>query len=379
LGLGNPRGPLLLQVIETQYQPQIFSEARRFTDIGNRVIGSSVHRVIERPKIKEIQPLESKRELHFTIIILMRLPAFVLCLIVFCVCLGAQQQPPASVNGDQPNKITTSVDVVNVVFTVTDDDGRFVKDLTRDQFRILDNNRPPKEITSFEPQTGLPLRVGLLVDASNSIRDRFKFEQQAATDFLQQMLNPDSDKALVLSFDEQYELVQDFTNDIDKLSAGVRKISPGGSTALWDAVYYTCREKLMKEGSSNPVRRVIVLISDGSDTQSHVYKQEAIDMAQRAEVAIYTISTGLGFERGEGDHNLKLLADATGGQAFFPLKIDDVESAFVRIQHELRSQYSISYKPDNFVPNGQYRTISIKTMPESFKVRAKRGYYARKQ
>ena len=379
MGLGNPRGPLLLQVIETQYQPQIFSEARRFTDIGNRVIGSSVHRVIERPKIKEIQPLESKRELHFTIIILMRLPAFVLCLIVFCVCLGAQQQPPASVNGDQPNKITTSVDVVNVVFTVTDDDGRFVKDLTRDQFRILDNNRPPKEITSFEPQTGLPLRVGLLVDASNSIRDRFKFEQQAATDFLQQMLNPDSDKALVLSFDEQYELVQDFTNDIDKLSAGVRKISPGGSTALWDAVYYTCREKLMKEGSSNPVRRVIVLISDGSDTQSHVYKQEAIDMAQRAEVAIYTISTGLGFERGEGDHNLKLLADATGGQAFFPLKIDDVESAFVRIQHELRSQYSISYKPDNFVPNGQYRTISIKTMPKSFKVRAKRGYYARKQ
>ncbi|HEY6250328.1 MAG TPA: VWA domain-containing protein [Candidatus Angelobacter sp.] len=305
-----------------------------------------------------------------------------------CLCASAQTQQQSSVqtqapasstnNQSTPPKITTQVDVVNVVFTVMNDDGKFVKDLTQNQFRILDNNRPPKEITSFEAQTGLPLRVGLLVDASNSVRDRFKFEQQAAIEFVQQSLTPDTDKAMVLAFDEIYEVMQDFTNDIDKLSSGIRKISPGGSTALWDSVYYACREKLMKEGSANPVRRVIVLISDGNDTQSHVYRKEAIDMAQRAEVAIFTISTSLGTNNPDGDHNLRLLADATGGRSFFPVAIQDVETAFVTIQHELRSQYSISYKPQDFVPNGQYRTISIKTIHHDYRVRAKKGYYTRK-
>src|SRR5215471_3445533 len=334
----------------------------------------------------------------------MRIQALFLTLIVCCLCGGQtqSQSPSASPvpsaqaptpqtpsaqqqatpgNGDQPpkTKIVTSVDVVNVVFTVTDDHGRFVKDLAQNQFRILDNNKPPKEITDFEAQTGLPLRVGVLIDASNSIRDRFKFEQQSAIEFVQQSLQPDVDKAMVLSFDEIYEVVQDFTNDLDKLSAAIRNISPGGSTAMRDAVYYTCREKLMKEQSTGPVRRVIILVSDGNDTQSHVYRKEAIDMAQRSETIIYTISTGLGYSNGEGDHNLKLLAESTGGEAFFPIKVTDVADAFARIQRELRSQYSIAYKPDDFVRNGQYRTISIKTVPHDLKVRAKKGYYARMQ
>lgn len=292
-----------------------------------------------------------------------------------------QPQQPAPANGEQSptSKIVTAVDVVNVVFTVQDDAGRFVKDMRRDQFRVLDNNQPPREITSFEAQTGLPLRVGLLIDASNSIRDRFKFEQQAAAEFLQQTLVPESDKAMVESFDEVYEVVQDFTNDLDKLSSSLRKISPGGSTAMWDAVYYACREKLMKLQEPGTARNVIVLISDGNDTQSHVYRQEAIDMAQRAGATIYTVSTNLGFSRSEGDHNLKLLAEATGGQAFFPSTLDDVGTAFVHIQHELRSQYSISYKPQDFVANGQYRTITIKAVHGGFRVRSKKGYYARKQ
>jgi VWFA-related protein len=318
----------------------------------------------------------------------MRTSVLTLVLGVFCLSGGAQQpqvpapqQSPSPASGDQTpaSKIKTQVDIVNVVFTVQDGDGRFVRDLTKDQFRVLDNNLPPKEITSFEAQTGLPLRVGLLVDSSNSIRARFQFEEQAAAEFLQQTLDPDRDEALVESFDEIYEIVQDFTSDIDKLSASLQKIRPGGSTAMWDAVYYACREKLMKEQSPHQVRNVIVLISDGNDTQSHVTRQEAIDMAERAEATIYTISTSLGFTHGDGEHNLKVLAEATGGQAFFPNTIDDVGAAFVKIQHELRSQYSISYKPDNFLPNGQYRTISIKAVHGGFKIRAKKGYYARKQ
>jgi Ca-activated chloride channel homolog len=322
----------------------------------------------------------------------MRLPVLIVTLCLVCLFSGAQQpqpgtspaapqQPtsPGKANLPPGGKIVTAVDVVNVVFTVQDDDGKFVRNLTRDQFRVLDNNLPPKEITSFEAQTGLPLRVGLLIDASNSIRERFKFEQQAATEFLQQTLVPDSDQAMVESFDEIYEVVQDFTNDRDKLAASLRNISPGGSTAMWDAVYYACREKLMKQLNPGPVRNVIVLISDGNDTQSHVLRQEAIDMAQRAEVTIYTISTTLGLSHNDGDHNLQVLADSTGGRAFHPLTLDDVATAFVHIQHELRSQYSISYKPANFQANGQFRTISIKSAHGGYKVRAKKGYYARKQ
>jgi len=323
----------------------------------------------------------------------MRIPALILFFILGGSLLlspqtqpGPGQTPPATPTQSSPTgngqsklpSITTSVDVVNVVFTVVDDNGHFVRDLTPNQFRILDNNKPPREITSFEPQTGLPMRVALLIDASNSVRDRFKFEQQSAIEFVQQSLVPETDKAMVLAFDEIYEVMQDFTNDLDKLSSGIRKISPGGSTALWDSVYYACREKLLKEGSTNPVRRVIVLISDGNDTQSRVYRQEAIDMAQRAEVAIFTISTSLGTTNPDGDHNLRLLADATGGRSFFPVVLQDVETAFVTIQHELRSQYSVSYKPQDFVPNGQYRTISIKTIHHDYKVRAKKGYYTRK-
>jgi Ca-activated chloride channel homolog len=319
----------------------------------------------------------------------MRTPALILLLLSLVCIVGGAQQPqtgkPPAVPAQEPQSpgpvgtITATVDIVNVVFTVQDDEGRYVQDLGRNEFHILDNNKPPREITSFEAQTGLPLRIGLLIDASNSIRDRFQFEQQAATEFLQQTLAPATDKAMVEAFDEQYEVVQDFTNNLDKLSSSIRTISPGGSTALWDAVYYMCREKLLKQQESGPVRNVIVLISDGNDTQSHVFRQEAIDMAQRAGATIYTVSTGLGFSRSEGDGNLRILAEATGGQAFFPAQVREVEESFVHIQHELRSQYSVSYKPDNFLPNGQYRTISIKAAHNGLKVRSKKGYYARKQ
>jgi Ca-activated chloride channel homolog len=319
----------------------------------------------------------------------MRISALILVLGFLCLLSGAQQpqstNPPApaqteqsAANGDQ-TRIVVPVDIVNVIFTVQDDEGRFVQDLKRDQFKILDNNKPPREITSFEAQTGLPLRVGLIIDASNSVRDRLQFEQQAATEFLQQTLDVKSDKAMVESFDEVYEVLQDFTSDLDKLSRSLRTIVAGGSTAMWDAVYYACREKLMKQQNTGPVRNVLVLLSDGNDTQSHVYRQEAIDMAQRADTTVYTVSTNLGFAQTEGDRNLRMLAEATGGQAFFPAALEDVDTAFVHIQHELRSQYSVSYKPDDFIPNGAYRTIFIKPVHAGLKVRAKHGYFARKQ
>jgi Ca-activated chloride channel homolog len=283
---------------------------------------------------------------------------------------------------DAPYKIVARTDEVNVVFTVTDRHGKFVKDLKQHDFRILDNNLPPRQVTSFEAETNLPLRVGLLIDASNSIRDRFLFEQQAATEFLHQIIRPKGDRAFVLAFDEVWDLTQDFTNDLDLLTRGIKIIQPGGGTALWDAVFYACRDKLMKENSgTGPVRKAIILVSDGDDNQSRVLRQEAFEMAQRAGVIIYTISTNITATHTEqGDKNLKLLAEATGGRAFFPFKLEQLNDAFADIQEELRSQYSVSYKPDQFQTNGQYRPIQILASDnKKLHVRAKKGYYVPRQ
>jgi VWFA-related protein len=346
----------------------------------------------------------------------MRIPAVIFTFILLCCVCGAQTQPapapaqqtatpagaqqpadpatPANITGknggdtkndgdtpkDQPLETFRKViDLKNVIFTVTDKHGRFVKDLKKEQFKILDNNKPPKEIINFESQTDLPLRVGLLIDASNSIRERFLFEQQAAGEFLHQIIRPASDKAFVLAFDEVPEVTQEFTSDLDKLTAGIHKIRPGGGTAMWDAVFYACRDRLMKEKSNDPVRRAIILVSDGDDNQSRVLRQEAIEMAQRAEVIVYTISTNLSNIKDSGDHNLQMLADATGGRAFFPFKLQDLSDAFSEIQGELRSQYSVTYKPEDFTANGEYRAIAILAENKKLRVRASKGYYAPKR
>jgi VWFA-related protein len=292
---------------------------------------------------------------------------------------AAGQQQADDVKIEKIPTVRVRTDEVNVVFTVVDKDGRFVRDLKQDQFRVLDNRLPPRQIMNFAAQTDLPLHVGLLIDASNSIRDRFKFEQDAASEFLYEIIRPKTDRAFVLAFDEVVDVTQDFTGDLDKLRTGIKSIRAGGGTALWDAVYYSCRDKLMKEPASSAVRRAIILVSDGDDNESRVYRQEAMEMAQRAEVVIFTISTSLMNNHTKGDENLKALAEATGGRAFFPVKLDDVVAAFTDIQDELRSQYMISYRPDQFVVNGQFRPIQIVADNKKFKVRAKRGYFAPKQ
>ncbi len=327
-----------------------------------------------------------------------------LSVFIFIACLAVAQtqptatQPAASATAQAPktNAVATDPasgadntipietfhsrsDEVNVIFTVTDKHNKFIKDLKQGQFKFLDNNRPPKQIMNFSAETDLPLRVGLLIDASNSIRDRFLFEQDAAISFLHQIIRPKTDKAFVLAFDEVWDLTQDFTGDLDKLTRGVKVIRPGGGTALWDAVFYACRDKLMKEKETGPVRRAIILVSDGDDNQSRVLRQEAIEMAQRAGVIVYTISTNLSNNPDEGDRSLKMLAETTGGQAFFPFKLQDVANAFHDINEELRSQYSVFYKPENFEANGQFRPIQIMADNKKYKVRAKKGYYVPRQ
>ncbi len=285
---------------------------------------------------------------------------------------------PNAATGDDPvTTIRSTTNEVNVVFTVTDKHGRRVTDLKQGDFRVLDDNKPPEEIRSFHAETNLPLQVGLLIDASNSVRDRFKFEQQSAIEFLNQTIHPRSDQAFVVGFDVTPEVAQDFTDNTERLAHGVHELRPGGGTALYDALYFACRDKLLKAPKADRVRRVIILLSDGDDNQSHVSREEAIQMAQRAEAIVYTISTNVSGTKGTGDKVLERIADATGGRAFFPFQIRDVANDFAEIQDELRSQYAVSYKPADLKADGHYRTIEIVANDrKNFRVRARRGWYA---
>jgi Ca-activated chloride channel homolog len=279
-------------------------------------------------------------------------------------------QTPAAV-------IRSNVNEVNVVFTVTDKHNHYVKDLKAADFKVLDNRMPPATVRNFSSETNLPLRVGLLVDSSNSIRDRFRFEQQAAIEFLNQIIHPDRDQAFVLGFDTTPEITQDFSGNTEKLANGVRMLRPGGGTAMYDAVYGACRDKLQKtQSTQGGLRRAIILLSDGEDNQSRVTRDDAIEEAQRAEVIIYTISTNVSGTKSRGDKILEAMADSTGGRAFFPFKIEEVSDAFSQIQEELRSQYAISYKPADFLSDGKYRSIDIESLNKKYKVRSRKGYFA---
>ena len=275
--------------------------------------------------------------------------------------------------------IRRTVNEVNVVFTVTDKHGHYVKDLKRNDFRIIDDAKPATEISSFRAEADLPLDVGLLIDASNSVRDRFKFEQESAIEFLNQTIRRKYDQAFVVGFDVTPEVSQDFTDDTEKLSMGVRMLRPGGGTALYDALYFACRDKLLKVPHTGPVRKAVILLSDGDDNQSHVTREEAIEMAQRAEVIVYTISTNLSGTGSHGDKVLQRIADATGGRSYIPFQLTEVANAFAAIQEELRSQYAISYKPAEFRADGRYRTIEILAQEKGLHVRSRRGYYAPSQ
>ncbi len=283
---------------------------------------------------------------------------------------------------DDSDAVTTIhklVQEVNVVFTVSDKHGRFVKDLKQADFKVLDDKKPPVQIVNFASETNLPLRVGLLVDASNSVRDRFRFEQDSAIEFLNEIIRPHFDRAFVIGFDTTPEVTQDFTDNTEYLSKGVRALRPGGGTALYDAVYFACRDKLLKAQQTGPTRKAIILLSDGEDNQSRVTREEAIEMAQRAEVILYTISTNVSGVKMRGDKVLERMAEATGGRAFFPFRIQDVSNAFSEIQDELRSQYVLAYKPADFTADGHFRSIDIIAADrKGLQVRARKGYFAPK-
>jgi VWFA-related protein len=276
--------------------------------------------------------------------------------------------------------IKLGVNEVNLIFTVADKHGHYNPNLKQSDFALLDDQKAPARVNAFHQQINLPLRVGVVIDASTSIRTRFQFEQQSATEFLLQILKARSDRAFVMGFDVTPSVTQDWTNNIDALETGVNRLRPGGGTALFDAVYTACRDKLLDVSrGQEPVRKAMVLISDGDDDQSRVRPDEAIKECQRAETIIYAVSTNWTPSRGLGDKVLTQMAEETGGQVFFPPSVEEMSNSFHAIGEELRSQYALTYTPADFKYDGAFRTIYLYCNDRRYQVRAKKGYFAPRQ
>src|SRR3984885_11081801 len=224
--------------------------------------------------------------------------------------------------------IKTRVNEVNVLFIATNKHGKFVRNLDEKDFAILDDHKPPQSIVNFRRETDLPIELGLLIDTSGSVRGRFDFEQDAAVTFLQNTVRPNFDKAFVVGFNGQSKMMQSFTDNAALLSAAVHRLQDGGGTALYDAIYRACHDNLIKDREDHPSRRAIVVVSDGEDNQSSYSETQAIEMAQRAEVIVYAISTDDSGLVLRGDKVLQRIADATGGRAFFPYRMKDIKNSF---------------------------------------------------
>jgi len=307
----------------------------------------------------------------------------------------APSQEPAQQSGQ---KIGVRVNLVDVLFTVLDRRNKLVPALEKTDFKIFDD-KLPQEIRYFSKQSDLPLRIGILLDTSNSIRDRIKFEQDASINFLFTVLRRNKDEAFAMTFDDEPQIIQPFTGDAGALRDQITKTRAGGGTAIYDAIYEACVKELShppRPPGDQPdvVRRVMVLISDGEDNLSNHTRTEAIEMAQRTSVVIYTISTSIQwisltqnnepaksgdrkYHLTDGDKILQELAEETGGRSFYPYHVDDLDQSFQDIGDELRNQYSIAYLPNNYVLDGRYHKIRIE-VPEhkGYQVRARRGYFA---
>jgi Ca-activated chloride channel homolog len=330
--------------------------------------------------------------------------------LLFAAASGHAQQPapqapqaPATPPASQPpaqsdQTLRIRVNLVDVLFTVLNRRNKLVPDLEKSDFKVFDENKP-QEIRYFSKQSDLPLRIGMLLDTSNSIRDRLKFEQEASTNFLFSVIRRGRDEAFAMTFDDEPQIIQPFTGDAGMLRDQIVKTRAGGGTAIYDAIYNACSNQLShppRPPGDQPdvVRRVMIVISDGDDNLSNHTRAEAIEMAQRTSVVIYTISTSTQWialsqtdpskladrktHLTEGDKILQELALETGGRAFYPYHVDDLDQSFQDIGDELRNQYSLAYNPTNPVLDGKYHKIRIEVPQHNgYQIRARRGYFAR--
>jgi Ca-activated chloride channel family protein len=316
------------------------------------------------------------------------------------VAFPRQQQtpppnPPATQSSDQAG-VKQRVAEVDMILSVVNRKQKFIVDLEQKDFRLLEDNHE-QEIKFFSRQLDLPLRLGFLMDTSNSIRPRLQFEKEAATNFVSNTLRKDRDQMFIMTFDSDPQVVMNYTNDAEKLHTTIDAQHAGGGTALYDAMLKAADMLVnappVKNGSPE-VHRVLVIISDGDDNLSSHTRADVIDALTRAGVQVYTISTSIQwitpeesndpskkFDRKwgytDGDKVLQQFADETGGRAFFPYRVDDVLQGFESISVELRSQYLLGYIPANGLTDGKFRKVKIEVPGHrELEIRSRKGYYA---
>src|SRR5690349_11887896 len=290
--------------------------------------------------------------------------------------LKQQPKSPAPAQADEPTRIQVEVTRVPMLFTVTDKKGRFIMDLGKDDFEVYENKKR-QEVAEFSAESDLPLRIALLIDTSNSIRDRFRFEQEAASEFVKSVIKTKQDKAMLVSFDTTPDMRADLVEDTNIVIKAIKELRPGGGTALYDAIYLACQGRLQLDQPSTKFRRAVIVLGDGEDNNSRYTRDQALEMAQKADAVIYAISTNLSKIETDGDKALKYLTAETGGRAFFPFKVEDLEVSFENLASELRHQYSLAYRPEPLVADGLFHPIDLRVKNrKDLVVHARRGYYA---
>ncbi|MDR0310773.1 MAG: VWA domain-containing protein, partial [Acidobacteriota bacterium] len=283
----------------------------------------------------------------------------VLILAGFALLAGVSSNAQFSRDFSDPT-FRVDVDLVNVLCSVFDKRTQsFVTALGQSDFSIFEDGRR-QEITNFTRETDLPLTLAMLVDTSDSVAPKLQFERDAAISFFYNVLK-ENDRAMLVEFNSSVKLLQDFTDDPNKLANEARKLRAGGNSSLFDAIDVVCDQKMIREAG----RKAMIILSDGNDSGSSVNYNRAVEMALRAECTIFSVSVskggffGTGDDTKRGDKNLQNLAKETGGKVFFPFKVEELEEAFRQINQELRSQYSIGYVSSNNRRDGSYRKLEI--------------------
>jgi VWFA-related protein len=282
---------------------------------------------------------------------------------------------PRIFSQERQANIRTEVDLVNVLFTVSDSHGQLIHGLKETDFQIFEDKKPQKIdfFSELGKETSLPLTIALIIDTSGSVKDKLDFEKETASEFFNEILRPKKDLALIIQFDAEVNLVQDFTQDPKVLLRALNTLKAGNATSLYDAVYLAAEEKLKNEIG----RKVMVVITDGEDNKSKVKKEEAIEAAQKANAVIY----GIGVQGSEGTNFfvLKSFAKETGGAFFSPQsKFTEIQAAFKSIGREIDGQYSLGYVSTNTKKDGTYRAIDLRCKSSGVKMKVRKGYYARK-
>lgn len=295
-------------------------------------------------------------------------------LVLGCLTASAPAQTPDS----QRPAFRSTIDIVSLNVTVIDGANRYLTDLEQDDFSVFEDG--VKQDIVFFTRRPQPIAMSLLLDSSASMDTKLETLQVAASNFVRRLR--EHDLAQVIDFDSRVTIRQTFTSSQDELEAAIRQAVAGGSTSLHNAIYISLKElaKIRAQDEDDVRRQALIVFSDGEDTSSLVSFEEVLDLAKRSETSIYTIAlrgvdtNTRGFR--EAEFVMRQLAQETGGQAFYPSKIEDLSGVYAQIADELASQYTIGYTSKNTRRDGAFRRIVVQVARPSATPRTKRGYYA---